>query len=103
MLWDGVGLRELPARADVDDGVHYSLALLVHEGERRSLVGDGQRELVLVHQADLLDLRGVINIVEDHVLTQDPGTVGRGHLDGTGAYLKRRRYEQELTLFCHDV
>lgn len=56
MLWDGVGLRELPACADVDDGVYDCLALLVHEGEWRALVGDGQSELVLVHQADLLDL-----------------------------------------------
>lgn len=49
MLWDGVGLRELPARADVDDGVYDGLALLVHEGERRALVSDGQGELALVH------------------------------------------------------
>lgn len=72
MLWDGVGLRELPARADVDNGVYDCLAFLVHKGERRALVGDGQRKLVLVHQADLLDLRGVVDIVEKDGLAQDP-------------------------------
>lgn len=56
VLGDGVGLGQLPARADVDDGPDDGLALLVHEGERGALVGNGQGELVLVHQADLLDL-----------------------------------------------
>lgn len=75
MLRDGVRLRELPACSDVDDGVHDGIALLVHEGEWCALVGDGERELVLVNQADLLDLRGVVDIVEEDGLAQDPCAV----------------------------
>ncbi len=56
MLRNGVWLRELPACADVDDGLNDGFALLVHERERGALVSDGQCELVLVHQAYLLDL-----------------------------------------------
>lgn len=80
VLGDGVGLRQLPARADVDDGPDDGLALLVHEGERGALVGDGQGELVLIHQADLLDLRGVVDVVEEHGLAQHPRALRRRHL-----------------------
>lgn len=63
MLGDGVGLRQLPPRPDVDDGADDGFALLVHEGERRALVGDGQGKLVLIDQTDLLNFGGVVYII----------------------------------------
>lgn len=56
VLRNGVRLGELPACADMDDGLNDGFALLMHERERGALVSDGQCELVLVHQTYLLDL-----------------------------------------------
>lgn len=76
MLRDGVGLRQLPAGSDVDDGLDDGVALLVHEGERRALVGHGEGELALVHQADLFYLGGVVDVVEEDGLAQHAGPFG---------------------------
>ena len=46
-------LRELPASAYVDNRLHNVVAVVVDEGEGSSLVGDGQRELVVVHKTHL--------------------------------------------------
>lgn len=53
MNCDGVGLGKFPARADVDDVVNDVVTVIVDEGERPRLVGDGQRELVIIHQTNL--------------------------------------------------
>ncbi|KAG9341392.1 hypothetical protein JZ751_019199 [Albula glossodonta] len=100
VLGDGVRLRQLPARADVDDGMDDCLALLVHEGQRRALVGDGQGELVLVHQADLFDFRGVFEGVVKHLQVLLQGQRGRWKLLLVGLHVlgqpSRRVNEQEL-------
>lgn len=76
VLWDGIGLRQFPAGPDVDDGLDDGVALLVHERERRALVGHGEGELALVHQADLFDLRGVVDVIEEDRLAEDAGPLG---------------------------
>lgn len=96
VLGDGVGLGQLPARADVDDGPDDGLTLLVHEGQRGALVGNGQGELVLIHQADLLDLRGVVDVIEEHGLAQHPRALSRCHLHRCRADLGDRKLLQHL-------
>lgn len=91
VLGDGVGLGQLPARADVDDGPDNGFTLLVHEGEWGALVGNGQGELVLIHQADLLDLGGVVDVIEEHGLAQHPRTLCRCHLHRCRANLGETR------------
>lgn len=91
VLGDGVGLGQLPARADVDDGPDNGFTLLVHEGEWGALVGNGQGELVLIHQADLLDLGGVVDVIEEHGLAQHPRALCRCHLHRCRANLGETR------------
>lgn len=55
---------------DMDNGLNDGVAVVVYEGERPGLVGDGERELVVVDEADLLDLAGVVHIVQQHGVAQ---------------------------------
>lgn len=91
MLRDGVWLRQLPARSDVDDGLDDGVALLVHERERRALVGHGEGELALVHKADLFNLRGIVDVVEEDGLAEHTGPFGGGHLNSCGTHLKKHK------------
>ncbi len=69
----GVRLSELPAGADVDDGLNNVLAIVVNETEGRELVGNGDGELVVVHQADFFDFGGVVDIVEEDLVADYAG------------------------------
>lgn len=100
MLGDGVGLRQLPACADVDDGLDDGVTLLVHECERRALVGHGEGELALVHQADFFYLRGVIDIIQEDGLAKYTGPLCRGHLDCCGAHLMITKTHRASETWC---
>ena len=67
--------------------LHDGVTVVVDEGQGSRLVGDGQRELVVVDQADFLDLGGVVDVVEEAGDAQDLGLLGAGDLDGAGADL----------------
>ena len=71
----------------MDDALHDGVAIVVDEGQGARLVGDGQRELVVIDQADFLDLRGVVDIVKEASDAQDLGLLGAGDLNGAGADL----------------
>ena len=43
----------------LNDGI----TIVVDKGQGPGLVGDGQGELVVIHQADLLNLAGVVRVV----------------------------------------
>lgn len=75
VLRDGVRLRQLPARPDMDDRLNYGITLLVHESEGCALVGHGEGELTLIHKANLLNLGGIIYIVEEDRLAKDAGAL----------------------------
>ena len=46
-------LWELPASAYVDDCLHDVVTVIVDEGEGSCLIGNGQRELVVIHKTNL--------------------------------------------------
>ena len=54
------------------------------EGQGPRLVGNGQRELVVVDEAHLLNLAGVVHVVEQDGVAQNLGLLGAGDLDGGG-------------------
>ena len=56
MLWDRVGLRQLPACPYMDDGLDDGVTLLVHECKRCALIGHCEGELALIHETNLLNL-----------------------------------------------
>ena len=66
MYGNTVRLRQLPAGSNMNNTLHYGVAVVVDKGERPRLVGDGQGELVVVHQAHLLNLAGVVHVVQQH-------------------------------------
>ncbi len=66
MYSNTVGLWQLPAGPDMYNTLHYGVAVVVDKGQRPRLVGDGQGELVVVHEAHLLDLAGVVHVVQQH-------------------------------------
>ena len=41
------------------------ITIVVDKGQGPGLVGDGQGELVVIHQADLLNLAGVVHVVQE--------------------------------------
>ena len=41
------------------------ITIVVDKGQGPGLVGNGQGELVVVHQADLLNLAGVVHVVQE--------------------------------------
>ena len=45
----------------LNDGI----TIVVDKGQGPGLVGDGQGELVVIHQADLLNLAGVVHVVQE--------------------------------------
>ena len=49
MYSNTVRLRQLPAGPDMYNTLHYGVAVVVDEGQRPRLVGDGEGELVVVH------------------------------------------------------
>ena len=63
------------------------VAVVVDERERPTLIGDGERELVVVHQANFLDLGSVINVVQKDGVTQDFCFLRRRHLNRVGTHL----------------
>jgi len=71
----------------MNDALYDGVAVVVDEGERPGLVGDGQRELVVVDQADFFDLGCVVDVVEEAGDAQHLGLFGAGDLDGAGADL----------------
>ena len=71
----------------MDDALHDGVTIVVDEGQGARLVGDGQRELVVIDQANFLDLRGVVDVVEEAGDAQHLGLLGAGDLDGAGADL----------------
>ena len=48
----------------MNDALHDGIAIVVNEGQRSGLVCDGQRELIVVHQTNFLDLGRVVDVVE---------------------------------------
>ena len=46
-------LRELPASADVNDGLDDAVTVVMNEAQWSTLVGNSQRELVVINQAHL--------------------------------------------------
>ena len=46
-------LRELPASADVDDGLDDAVTVIVNEAQRSTLVGNRQSKLVVIDQTHL--------------------------------------------------
>ena len=76
VLGNGVRLRKLPACANMNDRLNYGVTFLVHKGEGCALIGNGQSELILIHKADLLNLRSVVDVIEKDRLTQNTGTFG---------------------------
>ena len=74
-------LRESPSRADVDDRLHDALAVVVNEAERTALVEYRERELVVVDETDLLDLRRAVDVVQEHLVAQNAVPVRGRHLD----------------------
>ena len=45
--------------------LNNGITIVVDKGQGPGLVGDGQGELVVVHQADLLNLAGVVHVVQE--------------------------------------
>jgi hypothetical protein len=70
MHGDAIRLAQLPPGPYVNDGLDNGVAIVVNKGEGPGLVGNGERELVVVHQADLLYLTRVVDIVQQHSVTQ---------------------------------
>ena len=63
------------------------ITIIVDKGQGPGLVGDGQGELVVVHQADLLDLAGVVHVVQE---------------DGDAQHFKRL-VNFEMSFWCHQT
>ena len=63
------------------------ITIIVDKGQGPGLVGDGQGELVVVHQADLLDLAGVVHVVQE---------------DGDAQHFKRS-VNFEMSFWCHQI
>ena len=87
----------------MQDGRHDAVAVDVDEAERTRLVGDRQGELVVVDQADLLDLRGVVHVVQQHRVGEHLVLLGGGHLDGVRAHLDTRGDMVQLIPVCTDL
>ena len=66
MYSNTVRLRQLPAGSDMYNTLHYGVAVVVDEGQRPRLVGDGEGELVVVHETHLLNLAGIVHVVQQH-------------------------------------
>lgn len=94
MLWDGVWLGQFPSCPYVNDGLDNGFAFLVHESERRALVGDREGELVFIHQADLFDFGGIVNVVQENRLAQDPRALCGSDLHGSRANLRVDRSKE---------
>lgn len=60
---DRIRLAQFPPIPDMDDCLYDAVAVVVDEAQRAALVGDRQRELVVVDEANFLDLGRVIDIV----------------------------------------
>ena len=45
----------------LNDGI----TIVVDKGQGPGLVGDGQGELVVIHQADFLNLAGIVHVVQE--------------------------------------
>ena len=44
--------------------LNNGITIVVDKGQGPGLVGDGQGELVVIHQADLFNLAGVVHVVQ---------------------------------------
>ena len=67
----------------LNDGI----TIVVDKGQGPGLVGDGQGELVVIHQADLLNLAGVVHVVQE---------------DGDAQHFKRS-VNFEMSFCCHPI
>ena len=67
----------------LNDGI----TIVVDKGQGPGLVGDGQGELVVIHQADLLNLAGVVHVVQE---------------DGDAQHFKRS-VNFEISFWCHQT
>ena len=67
---------------DVNYALHDGVAIVVNEWERSGLVSDGQRELVVVHQTNFLNLRRVVDVVEKAGDAEDFRLFSASDLDG---------------------
>jgi hypothetical protein len=63
------------------------ITIVVDKGQGPGLVGDGQGELVVIHQADLLNLAGVVHVVQE---------------DGDAQHFKRS-VNFEMSFWCHQI
>src|SRR5699024_279034 len=46
-----------------------------------TLIGNGQRKLVVIHQADFLNLRGIVDVIEKNWNAEHFGLLRRGYLN----------------------
>ena len=86
---NGIGLGQFPAGANVNDRLDDVVTVVVNERQRTRFVGDGQGELVVIDQTDFFDLRGVVDVVQQHAVSEDFGLLARGHLNGLRADFDR--------------
>ena len=66
----------------LNDGI----TIVVDKGQGPGLVGDGQGELVVVHQADLLNLTGVVHVVQEDSDAKHFGPFCACYLYGAGTH-----------------
>lgn len=64
---DRVRLGQLPPGPDVDDGLYYTVTVIVDEAEGSTLIGDGQCELVVIHQTHLQLTKATIAVWQDRL------------------------------------
>ena len=99
-------LWKCPTSSDVDDGLDDALAIVVYETEWAAFVCDGQRELIVVNETNLFDLRRVVHVVQDHLVAEHAQFVCGRHLDRVQAHLWKRNYTwlwNELGMFQDPV
>ena len=70
---DRVRLGQFPSRSYVYDCLHDILAVVVYEAEGTELVADCDCELIIVHKADLFDLGGIVDVVEQDLVANHAG------------------------------